>query len=83
MCPLGMYDPEHHGKATLATADSSLIRQACASLDEAADWLGRRLGTYDEQDGEADAQRRAADAARALKLRLAAHVLDSTSGQAG
>jgi hypothetical protein len=52
------------------------MRIACASLDEAATWLGRRLGTYDEQDGEADAQGRAADASRALKLRLAAHVLD-------
>jgi hypothetical protein len=71
-----------HGNA-MSDEDSSLLRQACASADEAADWLGRRLGTYDEQYGEADAQRRAADAAHALKLRLAAHVLDCAAREGG
>lgn len=67
-----------HGKQD---GDVSLIRVASAALDEAAEWLGYRIGTYDEQPGEADAQRRVTDASRALKLRLAAHVVGSGANQ--
>ena len=87
-----MYPPcinsNDHGKAThresavsLAPADVSLMRVASAALDEAAEWLQRRVGTYDEQVGEADVVRRADDASGALKLRLAAYVLDGRAGE--
>jgi hypothetical protein len=59
------------------------MRVASAALDESVDWIGRRLQTYDEQDGEADAHRRVIDAARLLKARLAAHVLDGSTNKPG
>ena len=61
---------------TLSAADVGLMRVACAALDGSADWLARRVGTYDEQEGEAGAAQRAADVSQTLKLRLAAYVLD-------
>lgn len=65
-----------HGKQTVDT-----LRVACAALDEAADWLGYRVGTHDEQPGEADALRRVRDASHDLKLRLAAHVLNGGANE--
>ena len=67
-----------HGKQD----DISLMRAACAALDEAHDWLTYRVGTYDEQPGEAEAARRVREASAALKTRLAAHVLDRLPDQA-
>jgi hypothetical protein len=52
------------------------MRVAVDALDEAADWINYRVGTYDEQEGEADAAERASNASEALKLRLAAYVSD-------
>jgi hypothetical protein len=63
--------------------DVSLMRVATAALDEAADWIGYRVGTYDEQPGEADALRRVQSAAQGLKLRLAAYVLDGLPDESG
>jgi hypothetical protein len=57
------------------------MRAASSGLDEATDWLARRLGTYDEQDGEAEAHSRVRDASQRLKLRLATHVLDSVANE--
>lgn len=59
----------------------SLMRVASAALDEAAGWLAYRVGTYDEQPGERDAERRAREASHALKLRLATHVLDCATDE--
>jgi hypothetical protein len=65
--------PEH-GKQT---PDASLMRVATAALDEAEGYLRVRIGTYDEQPGEAETARRIRAASAELKTRLAAHVLDS------
>lgn len=74
MNPTGQaLDIRSHDKQT---PDASLMRVASAALDEAYEWLSYRVGTYDEQPGEAEAARRVRDASAALKLRLAAHVLD-------
>jgi len=59
------------------------MRVAAAALDEAAEYLGGRVGTYDEQDGEADAYRRVVDASRELKLRLASDVLHGLAHMVG
>lgn len=69
-----------HGKQV--TPDASLMRKACAALDEAGEWLNYRVGTHDEQPGEADAARRVRAASADLKARLALHVLDSLSNEA-
>lgn len=61
------------------SADKAAMRVAAAALDEAATWINRRVGTYDEQEGEAEAASRANDASERLKIRLAANVPNRTS----
>lgn len=63
-------------------ADLAAMRTAAAALDEAADWMNRRVGTYDEQEGEAEAARRAGESARGLKVCLAAHVSNGSTSKA-
>ena len=58
-----------------------VLRVVSASLDELCWYLAGRIDTCDEQPGEAEAERRGRSASHALKLRLAAHVLDGGSNE--
>jgi hypothetical protein len=63
-----------------SSADIAVMRVAAAALDEAAIWISRRVGTYDEQEGEAEAASRADEASERLKVRLSANVQNGSSG---
>jgi hypothetical protein len=62
------------------SADKAAMRVAAAALDEAAVWISRRVGTYDEQEGEAEAASRVVEASQRLKRRLAADVPNGATG---
>jgi hypothetical protein len=62
------------------SADIAAMRVAAVALDEAAAWINRRVGTYDEQEGEAEAASRVGEASQRLKIRLAANIPNSTTG---
>lgn len=70
-------------KQALDSREADLLRQAAAALDEAAEYIGIRIGTYDEQPGEADVERRVEAASLALKLRLAEHVRGCVPDEGG
>lgn len=64
-------------------ADLAAMRIATAALEEAEIWINKRVGTYDEQEGEAEAACRVSEASQQLKVRLAAHVPNGSASEAG